>query len=364
MKFKLLLLLLLPVSILQAQLLKPLPDHLDKRILIAHPTVTNINILSTLATKGLIDLSNVQLIGLYHSNEKYDYSNAQSVLDTISSINMYLVELKDSLNSNKLYQKNDVSNEFIELFKNSSAVFFFGGPDIPPSIYGEEHNALTKVYDPYRHYFEASFIYHLLGGYQDKNYTALLKQKPNYLVHGICLGMQTMNIATGGSLIQDIPSEIYNRTESNGLSDLGKNEIHRNYYKQMTKYEDLELTGFHFHKINFEGSFFSKLTGAHKKATPTINSYHHQAVEKLGKGFKVSAKSTDGKVIEAIYHKKYPNVFGIQFHPERPGFYKPEDKVQFKPDGKKKTLPEWIDQESMDFHKAYWKAINERIQNL
>lgn len=364
MKFKLLLLLLLPVSILQAQLLKPLPKHLDKRILISHPTVTNINILSTLSTQGLINLSNIQLIGLYHSNENYNYSDSQALLDTISSLKMYLVELKDSLNAEKLYQENDMSDEFIELFEKSSATFFFGGPDIQPEIYGEERNPLTKVYDPYRHYLEASFIYHLLGGYQDKNYSALLKQKPNYLIHGICLGMQTMNIATGGRLIQDISSEIYNKIESNGLSDLGENEIHRNYYKQMTKYEDLELTGFHFHKINFEGSFFSKLTGVGKKTSPMVNSYHHQAVEKLGKGFKVSAKSTDGKVIEAIYHKRYPNVFGIQFHTERSGLYKPKYKVQFEPDGEKKTLPEWIDQESMNFHKAYWKAINERIQNL
>lgn len=364
MKFKLLLLLLLPISILQAQLLKPLPDHLNKRVLIAHPTVTNINILSTLSTEGLIDLSKIQLIGLYHTKEKYDYSDSQAVLDTISSLNMYLVELKDSLNPNKLYQENDVSDEFLELFTKSSAAFFFGGPDIPPAIYGEEHNPLTKVYDPYRHYFEASFIYHLLGGYQNKNDTALLKQKPNYLVHGICLGMQTMNIATGGCLIQDIPFEVYKSTESKGLSHLKQNEIHRNYFKQMTRYDDLELTGFHFHKISFKGSFFSKLTGTRKKATPRINSYHHQAVEKLGKGFKVSAKSIDGKIIEAIYHKKYPNVFGIQFHPERSGFYKPIHKVQFKPEGDKKTLLECLDDESLNFHKAYWKAINERLQDL
>lgn len=67
---------------------------------------------------------------------------------------------------------------------------FFCGPDIPPAIYGEEQNPLTKVYDPYHHYFEASFIFHLLGGSQNRNYVALLNQKPNYLVHGICLGMK------------------------------------------------------------------------------------------------------------------------------------------------------------------------------
>ena len=364
MKFKLLLFLFLHVSLLQAQLLKPLPDNFNKCIIIAHPTVTNINILSTLVNKGLLDLNHIQLIGLYHSNEEYDYKDSQSVLDTISSLNMYLVELKDSLEIDKLYQKNEVSDEFLELFENSSAVFFFGGPDIPSAIYGEKQNPLTKVYDPYRHYFEASFIYHLLGGYQNKEYSALLKQKPNYLIHGICLGMQTMNIACGGSLTQDIPSEIYNSNESDGLSHLKGNEIHRNYYKQMSENDEYDLTGFHFHNITFKGAFFSKLTEVNRKTQPLVNSYHHQAVKKLGKGFKVSALSTDGKIIEAIYHKKYPNVFGIQFHPERSGFYNPTDKVQFTPQGEAKFFPEWIDDESMNFHKAYWKAINKKIQNL
>ena len=364
MKLKLLLVLLLPVSLLQAQLLKPLPDHLNKQILIAHPTATNINILSTLATKGLLDLDQVQLIGLYHSKEKYDYTDSQAVLDTLSTINMYLVELKDSLYAEHLYEHNEVSDEFEELFSKSSGVFFFGGPDIPAKLYKEEQSPLTKVYDPYRHYFEVSFIYHLLGGYQNKNYKPLIKEKPNYLINGICLGMQSMNIASGGSLIQDIPSEIYKGVESEGLAQLGQNEIHRNYHSQMPENDELELTGFHFHQINFRGSFFSKLTGIKKKASPLVNSYHHQAIEKLGKGFKVSALSTDGKIIEAIYHKKYPNVFGIQFHPERAGFYNPKDKVQFTPQGEAKYFPEWIDTKSMDFHKAYWNAINERIQNL
>jgi len=364
MKFKLLLLLILPVTLLQAQFLKPLPDHLNKRILIAHPTASNIDILSTLSIQGLLDLNQVQLVGLYHCKEKYDYAKSQAMLDTLSSLNMYLVELKDSLQADKLYQENEVSDEFEELFANSDAIFFFGGPDIPAELYKEEQSPLTKVYDPYRHYFEASFLFHLLGGYQDKAYKALLKEKPNYLIHGICLGMQSMNIATGGSLIQDIPSEIYQSTETEGLSHLEMNEIHRNYYRQMPANEDLELTGFHFHQINFKGSFFWKLTGIKKKASPLVNSYHHQAIEKLGKGFKVSALSTDGRIIEAIYHKKYRNVFGIQFHPERSGFYKPKNKVQFTPQGEAKFFPEWIDNKSMDFHKAYWKAINDRLQEL
>ncbi|RXQ89512.1 hypothetical protein EO244_14185 [Ancylomarina salipaludis] len=364
MKFKLLLILLLPVSLLQAQLLKPLPDHLNKRILIAHPTATNINILATLSTKGLLDLDSIQLIGLYHCNEKYDYTESQAILDTLSAFNMYLVELNDSLYTDSLYQKNELTDEFKDLFKHSAGIFFFGGPDIPARLYEEAQSPFTLVDDPYRHYFELSFIYHLLGGYQDKNNEALLKQKPHYLVHGICLGMQSLNVATGGSLIQDIPSDIYHGSGSKGLNKLGENEIHRNYYNRMPENEKLELSGFHFHQIKFKGPFFSKLTGIQKKEYPLVNSYHHQAVKKLGKGFKISARSMDGKIIEAIHHKRYPNVWGIQFHPERTDFYKPKNKVRFTPQGEAKTFADWIDEESMSFHKAYWKAINERLQEL
>ncbi|RZT95843.1 putative glutamine amidotransferase [Ancylomarina subtilis] len=364
MKFKLLLILLLPVSLLQAQLLKPLPDHLNKRILIAHPTAGNINILSTLSNKGLLDLDSIQLVGLYHSKEEYDYAESQAVLDTLKAFNMYLVELNDSLYADSLFQKNELTDKFYELFTHSVASFFFGGPDIPAALYHEEQNPLTKVYDPYRHYFELSFIYHLLGGRQNHQPKAFLKQKPDYLVHGICLGMQSMNVATGGSLIQDIPSEVYHGNESEGLDQLGENEIHRNYYNHMPENEKRGLSGFHFHHIRFKGNTFTKLTGIQKKACPMVNSYHHQAIKKLGKGFRISARSMDGKIIEAISHKTYPNVWGIQFHPERTDFYNPKNKVRFTPKGEAKTFADWLDHESMSFHKAYWKAINERLRKL
>ncbi|MFW5721010.1 MAG: gamma-glutamyl-gamma-aminobutyrate hydrolase family protein, partial [Bacteroidota bacterium] len=49
---------------------------------------------------------------------------------------------------------------------------------------------------------------------------------------------------------------------------------------------------------------------------PLIYSNHHQAIEKTGKDLEVIATSTDGNIVEAVQHKKYPNVLGIQFHPE------------------------------------------------
>ena len=66
----------------------------------------------------------------------------------------------------------------------------------------------------------------------------------------------------------------------------------------------------------------------------------------------------DEKIIEAMFHGHYPNVMGIQFHPERAQFYLHSKKFQFEPNGSKKTLDKWIDEESLNFHYQFWKSIN------
>lgn len=329
----------------------------DKRLIIMHPTQSIIHVVLTLHESNLLDLSTTEVIGVYHKDEKYDYKKSQTVIDTLTCINMKLFLVKDTLYQDSLYCENANSPTFRKLFKESDGIIFFGGPDIPPAIYNEELHPRTIVSDPYRHYFEASFLFHLLGGYQDSSYTPLLDQKPNYFVNGICLGMQTMNIATGGTLIQDISDEIYNSSEVKGLQHLNKNEVHRNFYRHTHPHLKKKLNGSYFHNISFTDFFFPDLLDT-TSITPLVNSYHHQAVEKLGKGFKVSAVSMDKKIIEAMFHVHYPNVFAVQFHPERVGLYKNDDLYQFEPKGKKQYLWQWIDEDSMRFHKKYWSAIN------
>ncbi|MCU4175549.1 gamma-glutamyl-gamma-aminobutyrate hydrolase family protein [Carboxylicivirga sp. N1Y90] len=333
-------------------------NNIDKRLLIMHPTQSTIEVIVTLHEKELLDLGSSEVFGVYHKDEKYDYAQSHRIIDTLSSINMKIVAIADTLYEDSLYCQNACSQTFMKLFTESNGAIFFGGPDIPPTIYGEEAHSRTIVSDPYRHYFEASFLYHLLGGYQNNEYTPLIAQKPDYFINGICLGMQTMNIATGGTLIQDIPDEIYNSDEKKGLKHLEKNEIHRNYYRHTHPHLKRKLSGSYFHSISFVDFFFPDLLEITSDTAPMVNSYHHQAVETLGKGFKVSATSEDKKIIEAMFHVHYPNVFAVQFHPERVGLYKSDNKYQFTPKGKQKYLYEWIDEESMDFHIKYWQAIN------
>ncbi|TRX61905.1 gamma-glutamyl-gamma-aminobutyrate hydrolase family protein [Carboxylicivirga sp. M1479] len=358
-----LLLLLCSLSI-QAQLFEPLPTNINKRVIIAHPTASNIEVLDALYQKKLLDLSSIQLIGLYHRDEKYDYSKSQSMLDTLRHLNMSLLELKDTLHMDSLFCSNASSATFKQLFNESEGIVFLGGPDIPPALYGEETHPRTKVTDPYRHYYEASFLYHLLGGYQNTEYTPLLEENPEYLVFGICLGMQTMNIASGGTLIQDIPLEVFNNDETLGLQQLANEEIHRNYYPKMPAHENDTLAGSHFHTILFKDYFFPALAQVDSDSKPLVNSYHHQAIEKLGKGLVVGATSSDGKIIEAVFHAHYPNVFGVQFHPERSQFYIQTRQSKFTPDGEAIQLSDCLDDESMSFHLQFWKAVNHLIQEL
>jgi putative glutamine amidotransferase len=344
--------------------LTPLPDHLNKRLLLAHPTTSTIAVINTLRSNNLLNLSSVELIGIYHKDEAYDYVHSKQMLDTLPQLNMQLFELRDTLKIDSLFCDNACSITFQQLFDESDGVIFFGGPDIPAAIYNEKSHPRTVVTDPFRHYFEISFIYHLLGGYQNTTYKPILEQNPSYLVFGICLGMQSMNVATGGTLIQDIPSEVFNSKETEGLQHLQTNEIHRNFYPHMPAYKNKALAGSHFHQIKFKDYFFPSLTKVKPELTPLVNSYHHQAVEKLGKGFMIGATSTDGKIIEGFFHAHYPNVFGVQFHPERSQFFLKTQKFKFNPGDKEKLMSDCLDKESLQFHIQFWLGLNAIIMEL
>ncbi len=154
-----------------------------------------------------------------------------------------------------------------------------GGEDIDPlKWFGEEPiPALGRVV-PERDSFDIALIR-----------LAVEKKIP---VLGICRGHQLMNVAFGGTLYQDIPSQVK-----------GSNIKHR----------QSAPSNYGTHTINIlEGSVLHKQTG---KTTLVVNSFHHQAVKDIAPGFIATAHSLDG-VIEAIEKKGSDRVFGVQFHPE------------------------------------------------
>lgn len=333
----------------------------EKTLIMVHPTEYNLKLFTYLIDHELIEIDHLNIIGVYHSGETYDYSKSIDFLNNNSYPYIKLQEISDPVQANQLYENNQLSNTFLELFNNSDGIFFFGGPDLPPSIYGENMSLLTRMTDPYRHYFEASFLFHLLGGSQNPSFTAFMENKPNYTVYAICLGMQTMNIATGGTMIQDIPSELYNLKSVEEVLAAENDLQHRNYNNNLSIDSTLFSGNFHHIKITNHAS----LTGNYENIqNPLIYSNHHQAIEKLGENLEAVATSMDGKIIEAIRHSKYPNVLGIQFHPE--GTYLHNDEIKYRKttnDELKSGKEILIENNSYDFHLNYWKTFSKKLNH-
>lgn len=331
------------------------------QLLITHPTAYNLEVLRTLNEKGLIDLSKIELTGIYHVKEKYDYQGSKDYLKEHPFATIELIPIDTPIKPGELYKKNKLSNIYRELFETSDGIIFFGGPDIPPESYGEETHLTTAISDPYRHYFELSFLFHLLGGNQNQSFIALLEEKPAYVIYGFCLGMQSMNVATGGKLVQDIPSEIYQLNTIESILALPKESMHRNYWRNIT--DDNLLFSGNFHPVQINSGELFCLTGDHKD-TSWVYSNHHQAIEETGKGFVPIAYSMDQKIIEGLRHTKYPNVLGVQFHPE--GAYLYNEKIyKENPHSKETTgFQLLIERESLEFHQQYWSCFMERLTSI
>jgi putative glutamine amidotransferase len=248
--------------------------------------------------------------------------------------------------------------EFRALVDHSDGVIFTGGPDIPPTLYKEETRFTTRVKDPYRHYFEISFLSHLLSKSQNK---PLLDDREEYLVLGICLGMQSINVACGGTLYQDILSDIYGlNTIEQACKIKATNKLHRNPYAQLNSGSNLGHGVLHFLKFTEHAP---KILVSGSKPISVLSS-HHQAIKRLGKNLEVFATSADGKVIEGIVHTRYPNVIGIQFHAEKRVLWDqtieycekdPRCGRNYIAD-KVRACPQCI-----DFHRRFWDTISKRL---
>lgn len=164
------------------------------------------------------------------------------------------------------------------LFKGLDGLLLTGsGPDLPPSLYGERQHYPFKVMSRRRYTFELQMIH-----------MAMAADLP---VLGICGGMQALNVALGGSLLQDIPSQVVAP-----LAHRAKGPATR-----------------HAHPIRIMAkSLLNRITG---RLTIRVNSSHHQSVKTPAPGLIASAVATDG-VIEAVESPRKRFVLGVQWHPE------------------------------------------------
>ena len=331
------------------------------RLVLLHPTVGNIENMEWMVENKIIDIPDVEMVGVYYAKEAYDYSASEKYLAEHSLKNYKLHKIEGQLKPEDIYRENSCTPAFRKLFEESDAILFFGGPDIPAAIYREEQNLLTVVTDPFRHYFETSLFFHLIGGSRNADFKPFLAEKSDFIIRAFCLGMQTMNVAAGGTLIQDIPLEIYHLNTLEKVAAQPFENQHRSYTTPLYPLDD--LWGGNFHPISIsKAGYLSEIAALSGATTPKVLSYHHQAVGEKGAGLNVTATSVDGKVIEGLQHVKFKNVVGVQFHPEPSVLYNSKSKlttVAGSPFSPNELL---VKSNSLSFHKLFWKDFSEKVK--
>lgn len=178
--------------------------------------------------------------------------------------------------------------EFLQL---CHGLLFTGGADIAPHYYGEEQKPACGEITPHRDAFEWSVLN-----------AALQTEKP---IMAICRGIQLVNVALGGTLYQDIPSEY---------------STHLTHRQTQPKFAPS-----HGVTVCKDTPLFA-LTGSEKLVA---NSFHHQAIKALGKGLTVMATAEDG-IIEAVYLPGRRYLRAYQWHPERLCDTDPHNALLFK----------------------------------
>jgi len=159
-----------------------------------------------------------------------------------------------------------------------------GGDDVAPSRYGEAAHATVVAAEAGRDEFEATLI--------------AAARARNLPIFAICRGVQILNVACGGTLVQDIPSQV-----AGALA----------HSLPVPQHQPYDLA----HEIWVDkDSLLAKLMRERLvDEALEVNSRHHQAVKDVAKGFVATATAPDG-VIEAIEDPKARFCLGVQWHPE------------------------------------------------
>ncbi len=342
----------------------PVPSE-ALRLTVCYPSTGSLRALINLKTLGLFNPGDWHVVGVYHEKERTDYQQSRDMVREQGLEWITFEEIAGDLTKDNLFTQNQVTPHYRRIFEQSDGIIFFGGADIPPYLYGEKTHLLTSIRTPFRHFFELSFVFHLLGGHQDPAYTPYLEEVPEFPILGICLGEQTLNVGTGGTMIQDIWSEVYGLYFLEDIAQMNSDNWHTNPLARL--YPQFSLFPYHLHPIQLNPeAFFVTHLGFNAGDTPLILSSHHQAADKLGKGLVSAASTLDGKITEAVWHTGYPHVLGIQFHPEFPLLWNeeasfrmsPEDETVFTPFQKLKDHPP-----SLEFHQKIWSWLEEKVQD-
>jgi putative glutamine amidotransferase len=167
------------------------------------------------------------------------------------------------------------------LLDGLDGVVLSGGSDLHPGYYGEEAVSELGLVVPERDAFEMR----LLG-------CALQREMP---ILGICRGMQVLNVALGGTLYQDLPSQM-------------DHQVLLGHRQETPKWEPT-------HEVAVDCE--SRVAGIMGTAELKVNSYHHQAIKDLAHGLVAVAHAPDG-VVEAVEWGDLSQrwLVGVQWHAE------------------------------------------------
>ena len=201
-----------------------------------------------------------------------------------------------------------------ELLDRLDGIIFSGGGDINPLLLGEEPIKELHSITPERD--------------QQELLLARLAYDRQIPMLGICKGIQIINAALGGTLYQDI------HTQMEGIRIKHSQDQDRRYPS---------------HQVTISrGSILEKIFGTEL----AVNSFHHQACKSAAPGLKVTAMSSDG-VIEAIESDEFKSIMGVQWHPET---YILRNSTEMLP------IFEWLISESAEFKLA--KKLHSKILTL
>lgn len=187
-----------------------------------------------------------------------------------------LVLMIPTVNTNGLLHPSNI--RLRDYAKHLDGLVLQGGADVSPQTYSQSATRPEWSGDRTRDMYELELLHEFVEA-----------GKP---VLGVCRGCQLINVAFGGTLYQDIASDVPTAIE------------HVN-----------DLYDSHYHTIHFStGSSLASLFPS--KSEALVNSIHHQAVKDLGRDLVVEAFSGNDNIVEAIRYRKAPFVMGLQWHPE------------------------------------------------
>lgn len=165
----------------------------------------------------------------------------------------------------------ELLREYIQM---CDCVLFCGGEDVHPKFYGREPQVGIRRINLLRDRIEFEAM--------------RISYEMNRRVLAICRGVQVMNVAFGGTLIQDIERK-----------------------SSISHYQNLDGK-YGYHSVKIVGGVFASIFGYRKIL---VNSFHHQAIDEVAPEFEIEAVSTDG-IVEAISKEDRSFFVGVQWHPE------------------------------------------------